>query len=215
MTEQTATTTDPDLTEAAAGPSTTAPTGATAPVDASATRAADDLTDTADGASKRSVGSAGPASSVGSAGSAGFADSDSAGAGAGAEGTVGDGSTGSSGSTVELEALVGEWSTLPDIATALDVDVLRVRQYLREGQLAAIRRGERRVLSVPTAFVADQRVVKGLPGTLTVLADNGYSIPEAITWLFTPEDTLPGSPISALRENRGTEVRRRAQALAF
>lgn len=204
MTEQTATTTDPDLTEAAAGPSATSPTGSTAPADATSTRSADALPDRSDGASDRSVG---PASSD---------DPDSSDPGdSGAEGTVGGGSTGSSGSTAELEALVGEWSTLPDIATALDVDVLRVRQYLREGQLAAIRRGERRVLSVPTAFVADQRVVKGLPGTLTVLADNGYSIPEAITWLFTPEDTLPGSPISALRENRGTEVRRRAQALAF
>jgi len=118
-------------------------------------------------------------------------------------------------STAELDALVGDWATVPDIAAALDADVTKVRQYLREGQLAAVRRGERRVLSIPAAFVADGRVVKGLPGTLTVLADNGYSVPEAITWLFTPEETLPGSPITALRENRGTEVRRRAQALAF
>ncbi len=118
-------------------------------------------------------------------------------------------------STDELDVLVGQWATVPDIAGALDVDVTKVRQYLREGQLVALRRGERRVLSVPAAFVADGRVVKGLHGTLTVLADNGYSVPEAITWLFTAEDTLPGSPITALRENRGTEVRRRAQALAF
>ncbi len=118
-------------------------------------------------------------------------------------------------STAELDALVGDWATVPDIAAALDADVTKVRQYLREGQLAAVRRGDRRVLSIPAAFVADGRVVKGLAGTLTVLADNGYSVPEAITWLFTAEETLPGSPITALRENRGTEVRRRAQALAF
>jgi len=35
-----------------------------------------------------------------------------------------------------------------------------------------------------------------------------------VRWLFT-DDELPGSPITALVENRGTEVRRRAQALAF
>lgn len=220
MTEQTATTIDPDLTEAAAGPSATTPTASTAPVDAGSTRSADDVTATADDVTATADGA--PVGSDTPVGSDAPVDPDSTGTGTGsgtgtdgAEGAAGEESTGPSSSSAELEALVGDWSTLPDIATALDVDVPRVRQYLREGQLAAIRRGERRVLSVPTAFVADQRVVKGLPGTLTVLADNGYSIPEAITWLFTPEDTLPGSPISALRENRGTEVRRRAQALAF
>ncbi|HEX4701674.1 MAG TPA: Rv2175c family DNA-binding protein, partial [Pseudonocardiaceae bacterium] len=29
------------------------------------------------------------------------------------------------------------------------------------------------------------------------------------------DETLPGSPIEALRTNRGREVKRRAQALAF
>ena len=34
-------------------------------------------------------------------------------------------------------------------------------------------------------------------------------------WLFTPDDSLPGTPADALRAGRKTEVRRRAQALAF
>ena len=38
---------------------------------------------------------------------------------------------------------------------------------------------------------------------------------EALTWLFTPDETIPGSPMDALRENRGTEIKRRAQAMAF
>jgi len=48
-----------------------------------------------------------------------------------------------------------------------------------------------------------------------VLHDGGYEDEQALRWLFTPDDTLPGRPIDALRENRGTEVKRRAQAMAF
>jgi len=58
-------------------------------------------------------------------------------------------------------------------------------------------------------------LVKGLPGTLTLLADVGYSDEEALVWLFTEDPTLPGRPVEALRANRGREVRRRAQASAF
>jgi hypothetical protein len=70
-------------------------------------------------------------------------------------------------------------------------------------------------LKVPAAFVQGDAVLKGLPGTLTLLADAGFSDDEALRWLFTPDDSLPGSPVQALVENRGTEVKRRAQALAF
>jgi hypothetical protein len=68
---------------------------------------------------------------------------------------------------------------------------------------------------VPADFAADGKVLKGLPGTLTLLRDARYSDEEALRWLFTPDDTLPGSPVQALVENRGTEVKRRAQALGF
>lgn len=113
-----------------------------------------------------------------------------------------------------LEHLVGEWLTLPDVAERMGTDLVAVRQLLRDGQLAALRRGSRNVLSVPAEFLDGRVVLKGLPGTLTVLKDSGYRTSEAIRWLFT-DDELPGSPIDALVENRGTEVRRRAQALAF
>jgi len=58
-------------------------------------------------------------------------------------------------------------------------------------------------------------VLKGLPGLLTVLFDAGYDDESALRWLFEPDDSLPGTPVQALRENRGREVHRRAQALAF
>jgi hypothetical protein len=62
--------------------------------------------------------------------------------------------------------------------------------------------------------VQDGELVKGLSGLLTVLHDAGYEDRECIAWLFLDQD-LPGRPIDALRENRGAEVKRRAQALGF
>ena len=57
--------------------------------------------------------------------------------------------------------------------------------------------------------------IHGLGGTLTLLFDCGFSDPEALSWLFTADETLPGTPVQALAERRRTEVNRRAQALAF
>jgi hypothetical protein len=56
-------------------------------------------------------------------------------------------------------------------------------------------------------------VLAALQGTLTVLADDGFSDAEAIVWLFRHEESLGTSPIAALRAGRKTEVRRVAQAL--
>ncbi|MCP9208422.1 Rv2175c family DNA-binding protein [Streptomyces cucumeris] len=114
----------------------------------------------------------------------------------------------------KIDALVPAWLTLPDAAEKLGVEVTRVRQLVKEGQLIAVRRGENRVLQVPEEFIGDGKVVKGLVGTLTLLKDDGFSDEEMLEWLFTPDPTLPGTPARALTENRGTEVKRRAQALA-
>lgn len=114
----------------------------------------------------------------------------------------------------KIDALVPEWLTLPDIAEQFDVEVTRVRQLVKDGQLLAVRRGENRVLMVPAAFIDGDKVVKGLSGLLTVLRDDGFADDEMLEWLFTPDETLPGTPAQALNENRGTEVKRRAQALA-
>ncbi|MEU8589886.1 Rv2175c family DNA-binding protein [Streptomyces sp. NPDC048664] len=115
---------------------------------------------------------------------------------------------------VKIDALVPAWLTLPDIAEAFGVEVTRVRQLVKDGQLIAVRRGENRALHVPAAFVDGDKVVKGLSGTLTLLRDDGFTDEEMIEWLFTPDPSLPGTPAQALAENRGTEVKRRAQALA-
>lgn len=107
-----------------------------------------------------------------------------------------------------------EWATVPDVAEAMDVEVTKVRQFLREGKLLAVRPETDGPLRIPAAFVQEGVIVKHLPGVITLLRDARYGDDEAIRWLFTDDD-LPGSPIEALRANRGTEVKRRAQALGF
>ena len=106
-----------------------------------------------------------------------------------------------------------DWLTLPDVADQLGVPVTRVRQMVRDHVLLA--KEEDGVLKVPAAFIRNGAVLKGLPGLLTVLSDAGFSDAEALDWLFREDPSLPGTPIQALAENRGKEVRRRAQALAF
>ncbi|MEU8620056.1 Rv2175c family DNA-binding protein [Streptomyces sp. NPDC048623] len=117
----------------------------------------------------------------------------------------------------KTDALVPDWLFLPDVAEMLDVEVTRVRQLVKEGQLIAVRREVRpgeKILQVPAAFIQGDKVVKGLVGTLTLLRDDGFTDEEMLEWLFTPDPSLPGTPAQALSENRGTEVKRRAQALA-
>lgn len=104
--------------------------------------------------------------------------------------------------------------TLREVAARFGRPVSRIQQALRDYQLIAVRR--RGELLVPAVFITeDNEVVKGLPGTITVMVDSGYSPSEILRWLFTADETLPGMPIEALRTDRGREVKRRAQALAF
>jgi hypothetical protein len=104
---------------------------------------------------------------------------------------------------------------LPDVAERLDQPITRVRQALRDGHLLAVRRAG--ILAVPAEFLTDDgEIVKGLPGTITVLADAGFGPNEMLRWLFTADESLPGgTPVQALRATGGREVKRRAQALAF
>jgi hypothetical protein len=113
-----------------------------------------------------------------------------------------------------IDALVPSWLTLPEVAERLGLDITKIRPLIKDGQLIAVRRGENKVLMVPADFIGDGIITKGLSGTLTVLKDDGFADEETLEWLFTPDPSLPGTPAQALRENRGTEVKRRAQALA-
>ena len=115
----------------------------------------------------------------------------------------------------DVATLVGDWLDWSTCGEALGISASRVRQLIRENHLAAMVPSPGARQQVPAAFVQDGLVVKGLPGVITVLHDGGYDDRAIITWLFTQDDSLPGRPIDALRENRGSEVKRRAQAMAF
>lgn len=114
------------------------------------------------------------------------------------------------------DVLDADVAVLPvaEVATRLNVAQNKVRQMLRDGQLIAVRRdGD---LVIPEVFFRESAVVKGLSGTITVLSDAGFTRTEMLRWLFTEDESLPGiTPINALRTNHGTEVKRRAQAMAF
>jgi hypothetical protein len=89
-----------------------------------------------------------------------------------------------------------------------------VKQLLRDRKLLAVNRPEG-TLAVPASFLDGNQIVKGLCGTLTLLFDCGFDDLEAMRWLFTADDSLPGTPIEAIAKRRSAEVNRRAQALAF
>jgi hypothetical protein len=105
------------------------------------------------------------------------------------------------------------WVTLPDIAEQLDIPVTRVHQLIRDRDLLAVRRDG--VLRVPAELITTPSARKHLPGVLTLLHDAGYNDEESLRWLYTADESLPGTPAAALSADRATEVKRRAQALGF
>ncbi|QIG42565.1 helix-turn-helix domain-containing protein [Nocardioides anomalus] len=115
----------------------------------------------------------------------------------------------------DLSVLVEEWLTWREAADRLGVSEAKVRTMVRDHELAAAVPVAGEGPRVPAAFLDDAgQPVKGLSGLLTVLSDGRYDDREIIAWLFTDAD-LPGRPIDALRENRGSEAKRRAQAMAL
>ncbi|MBD2763390.1 DNA-binding protein [Kocuria sp. cx-455] len=115
----------------------------------------------------------------------------------------------------ELDSLVGEWTYLPDIAQALDIQITKVHRMMDQGEFLEVRRPSDGVRVVPAEFMVGGEPLNALKGTISVLRDARYTDAEAIRWLFTEDESLPGRPVDALREGRKTEVRRRAQALGW
>ncbi|WP_416385069.1 Rv2175c family DNA-binding protein [Tersicoccus mangrovi] len=115
----------------------------------------------------------------------------------------------------DLTELVSDWLPLPDVAERLGLQVTKVHRLIDDGTLLAMRVGRPPVRSVPADFITEDGPVDSLRGTISVLRDAGFGDDEALRWLFTPDESLPGRPIDALRTGRKTEIRRRAQALAW
>jgi hypothetical protein len=117
----------------------------------------------------------------------------------------------------DLEQLIGEWLTVPEIGERMGLRLSDVRQMIEDRQVLGLRIGPRNVMSVPSRFFGDAGPLPELPGTFTVLGDGRMSDAQILRWLFTPDDTLPvaGAPIDALLAGFKTEVRRRAMEAAF
>ena len=103
---------------------------------------------------------------------------------------------------------------MTEVAERMGIGPTGVRDLVRSGQLLAVVDEEGKK-AVPAAQLDGSVLVKHLVPVLTLLRDAGYSDEEALRWLTTPDDTLPGTPLQALHENRATEVKRRAQALGW
>jgi hypothetical protein len=117
----------------------------------------------------------------------------------------------------DLEELVGEWLTVPDIGERMGLRLSDVREMIEDRQVLAVRIGQRNVVSVPAKFFNDEGPLPELVGTFTVLGDSRMSDAQILRWLFTPDETLPvqGSPMDALLAGFKTEVRRRAMEAAY
>ena len=103
--------------------------------------------------------------------------------------------------------------TPSEVAQLLGTSPNRVRQLLRDRKLMAVPGSGNG--KIPADFLQDGAVLRHLPGLITVLKDGGFRDAEVFEWLFRADDSLPGTPVEALRGNRHTEVTRRAQALAL
>ncbi len=104
--------------------------------------------------------------------------------------------------------------SLADVAERMGIGPTGVRDLVKSGQLLVVTDDEGKSV-VPAGQLDGAVLVKHLVPVLTLLRDAGYSDHEALGWLTTADDSLPGTPLQALHENRATEIKRRAQALGF
>lgn len=110
----------------------------------------------------------------------------------------------------------GEWLGVPDIMKVTGCSLATARTWIQERDLVGMRRGPNNALLVPAASVTADGPLKSLRGTISVLTDSGFTDEEILEWLGRIDDTLlGGSPIGSLQGGHKTEIRRRAQEMAF
>lgn len=106
---------------------------------------------------------------------------------------------------------VTQWITVPEAAELLNLPLGKVHRLIDEHELITVRVDG--VKKIPAELIIDGEPLSSLKGTISVLLDSHFTIDEAIEWLYTPDESLPGTPMQALLAGRKTEIRRRAQAL--
>lgn len=112
---------------------------------------------------------------------------------------------------------VSEWLSVPECAEKLGVPLSRVREYLRERYLIAVRRGDNKALYLPAGQITEgpngPEILATVRGTITVLADAGLSDDVIVEWLTTESEELGQTPLEALRSGKRAPVRRLAQTV--
>lgn len=104
------------------------------------------------------------------------------------------------------------WLSIPELADTLGESQGRIRRLLDERYLVGSRRHG--PLQVPSVFLAGDRPLPSLRGTVFALQDAGFSDDELIDWLLASEESLGRAPIEALLAGHKSEVRRIARTLA-
>lgn len=108
--------------------------------------------------------------------------------------------------------------TIDEAARRLGIEPRRIKQLVRDHQLFTVRDDQGK-LAIPEEIVVQGEngwePLFNLPGTLTLLADGGYSPEEAAAWLYTLQDELGETPMEALLGGRHHRVNRIAGTLGF
>jgi predicted DNA-binding transcriptional regulator AlpA len=107
-----------------------------------------------------------------------------------------------------------EYLSYPEVAELLGLQITRVHQLVRDGELIYVVNAEES-RRIPADFIQDGLVLKSLPQVIRLLRDARFSDEEILDWLYRADESIPGTPVNALRENRGTEIKRRAQAAGY
>jgi len=135
-------------------------------------------------------------------------------------------------STSDLDALVPQWLSVPEVAERLGTAASNVRGAFASRRIVGTRPGGHHGFRVPAAFLVPAHlanaadpgpapapgeekevILPSLQGTIVQLGDAGFSDDEIIRWLFTPDDGLGATPLEALRRGHKSAVRRAAQLL--
>ena len=105
-----------------------------------------------------------------------------------------------------------------EVCRLLGIEERRLKQLIRDRVLIEAR-GDDGVRGVP-----QEVLVKGangweplpfLQGTLTLLADDGFTAEESLSWRYSEQDEKGERPIDALTSGRHHRVNRIASTLAF
>lgn len=107
---------------------------------------------------------------------------------------------------------VTTWLTVPEAAEVLNMPMGRVRRLIDEHHLIAVKRDG--VPLIPAEIIVDGEPLPSLHGTMIVLLDSGFKIENAMEWLYTFNDNLPGTPMEFLLKGHKSAVRRLAMLLA-